>query len=145
MAKYIKREDAVFAACKVLDKFGGCKMGELCPDVGCAEVRDIVDQYICKDVVDRDEGIRIGAELAAMHGSDATSQELEKAYFDGVEEGWRKARKTGKWVVQDTAHEYCSECWKIYTVDSLFMVGVNDEPNFCPNCGARMVPEDDEA
>lgn len=60
MAKYIKREDAVFAACKVLDKFGGCKMGSLCPDVGCSEVRDIVDQYICKDVVERKTGKWVG-------------------------------------------------------------------------------------
>lgn len=39
----------------------------------------------------REEGIRIGAELAAMHGSDATSQELEKAFFDGCEVGYKKA------------------------------------------------------
>lgn len=38
-----------------------------------------------------DEGIRIGADLAAMHGSDATSQELEKAFFDGCEVGYKKA------------------------------------------------------
>ena len=45
MRRYITREDAVFAACKVLDKFGGCKMGPLCPDVGCREVRDIIDAF----------------------------------------------------------------------------------------------------
>ena len=45
MRRYITREDAVFAACKVLDKFGGCKMGPLCPDVGCCEVRDIIDTF----------------------------------------------------------------------------------------------------
>lgn len=45
MRKYLTREDAVFAACKVLDKFGGCKMGPLCPDVGCCEVRDIIDAF----------------------------------------------------------------------------------------------------
>lgn len=39
----------------------------------------------------REEGIRVGAELAAMHGSDATSQELEKAFFDGCEVGYKKA------------------------------------------------------
>lgn len=43
--RYIKREDAIFAACKILDKFGGCKMGALCPDVGCSEVRDIIDTF----------------------------------------------------------------------------------------------------
>ena len=45
MRRYITREDAVFAACKVLDKFGGCKMGPLCPDAGCCEVRDIIDTF----------------------------------------------------------------------------------------------------
>lgn len=45
MRKYLTREDAVFATCKVLDKFGGCKMGPLCPDVGCCEVRDIIDTF----------------------------------------------------------------------------------------------------
>lgn len=50
---YLKRDDAVFAACRVLDKFGGCKMGPLCPDVGCSEVRDIVDEYICQNVVEQ--------------------------------------------------------------------------------------------
>ena len=115
--RYVKRNDAVFAACQVLDKFGGCKMGPLCPDVGCAEVRDIVDQYICEDVVDRDEGIRMGAELAAMHGSDATSQELENSFWQGVEEGFRKARKIGKWMLKtfdDGYGEYqlyeCDQC-----------------------------------
>ena len=38
------------------------------------------------NVIDIDEGIKMGAELAAMHGSDATSQELEKAYFDLVKD-----------------------------------------------------------
>lgn len=38
-----------------------------------------------------DEGIRIGADLAAMHGSNATSQELEKAFFNGCEVGYKKA------------------------------------------------------
>ena len=45
MSRYIKREDAVFAACKVLHQFGGCKMGPLCPDNGCSEVRDIIDTF----------------------------------------------------------------------------------------------------
>lgn len=39
----------------------------------------------------REEGIRMGAELAAMHGSDATSEELANAFFDGCEVGYKKA------------------------------------------------------
>ena len=37
-----------------------------------------------------DYGIKIGADLAAMHGSDATSKQLEKAFFDGMEEAMKK-------------------------------------------------------
>jgi len=44
-----------------------------------------------------ERGIKEGAELAAMHGSDATSRQLEKAYFDGAEIGavraWEVAKK----------------------------------------------------
>ena len=99
------------------------------------------------DVVERDEGIRIGAELAAMHGSDATSQELEKAYFDGMEEGFRKARKTGKWVGYPECLKYmhayaddhivcsaCEECFSILDNDC-------ERFNFCPHCGADMREE----
>ena len=39
------------------------------------------------DVLPRDEAIKMGAELAAMHGSDATSQQLEEVYLKGVEYG----------------------------------------------------------
>ena len=53
MRRYITREDAVFAACKVLDKFGGCKMGPLCPDVGCSEVRDIIDTFQMIEIPDK--------------------------------------------------------------------------------------------
>jgi len=50
MDKYISKSDAVFAACRVLEKFGGCTMGPFCPDSGCKEVRDIIDQQPAADV-----------------------------------------------------------------------------------------------
>ena len=98
------------------------------------------------DVIERDEWIRMGAELAAMHGSDATSQELEKAYFNGVEEGLRKARKTGKWIlVKDWSNEVV-ECGEKYWVCSLCGCGSDSydttyHTSFCPNCGADMREE----
>ena len=66
MSRYIKREDAVFAACKVLDKFGGCKMGALCPDVGCVEVRDIIDTFNMIEIPDQ-HGRLIDADALAEH------------------------------------------------------------------------------
>lgn len=51
---------------------------------------DIIDNFPAADVITRDEGIRLWAELAAMHGSDATSQDLEKAYWRGFEDAMQK-------------------------------------------------------
>ena len=50
MDEYIKKSDAVFCACKVLDKFGGCTMGAFCPDSGCREVREEFDKLPAADV-----------------------------------------------------------------------------------------------
>lgn len=90
-----------------------------------------------------DQGVKDGAALAAMHGSDATSQELAEQYFKGMEEGYKKGRegyiKKGQWVTLDTASEICTCCEKIFSISSLFMMGGNDEPPYCPNCGAEMI------
>lgn len=50
MPEYITKSDAVFCACKVLDKFGGCTMGAFCPDSGCREVREEFDKLPAADV-----------------------------------------------------------------------------------------------
>jgi len=52
MAEYITKSDAVFAACKVLDAFGGCHMGPFCPDSGCREVREVFEDVPAADVVE---------------------------------------------------------------------------------------------
>ena len=46
--------------------------------------------------------------------------------------------KHGHWIVIDAGSEKCSECSMIYSIDALFLVGINDEPDYCPNCGAKM-------
>ena len=47
-------------------------------------------------------------------------------------------RPTGEWVIDDAHTEHCSVCGHTFYTSALFAVGGNDEPNFCPNCGARM-------
>lgn len=88
------------------------------------------------DVLPRDEAIKMGAELAAMHGATPEQQQLEEAYLKGVEDGMtrRNVRPVvrGKWTRIDyepCGHDYkCSVCgWN------------NDMPTlYCPNCGAMM-------
>ena len=48
-----------------------------------------------------DEGIKAGAELAAMHGSDATSQQLEKSFWEGVDVGAEKGWEAARMVILD--------------------------------------------
>lgn len=85
------------------------------------------------NVIDIDEGIKMGAELAAMHGSGATSQELEKAYFDGMEEGYKIGHsgfeKRSQWMNM-MGHLYCMACG--YKASPILT-------NYCPNCGSLMM------
>ena len=88
------------------------------------------------NVVDLDEGLLMGAQLAAMHGSDATSWQLEQAFFDGVEEGIKKRNVRpvvyGRNVSDFPSLFECSVCGWCCN-DTL---PGDSEYNFCPNCGA---------
>lgn len=44
----------------------------------------------------------------------------------------------GKWINPSPDSEMCSACEVRFLISSLFAVGGNEEPNFCPNCGAMM-------
>lgn len=44
----------------------------------------------------------------------------------------------GEWVNPRHDSEMCSCCGTRFYISALFAVGGNDEPNFCPNCGAEM-------
>lgn len=134
MAEYIKREDVIETIREeVQEQISRIGMHQL-HIVDMLKVEDAVNRIQSADAVERDEGIRMGAELAAMHGSDATSRELEKAYLDGVEEGIKKAeskRKTEKWITVKYPLYECSLCGAVYQ-------DVGYGFNFCPNCGADM-------
>ena len=113
------------------------------------------------DMLPRDEGIKLGAELAAMHGATPEQQQLEEAYLKGVEYGmtrrdvrpvvrgrWVKAR--GSWCTPggDPVWE-CSECGKgqhVYGIEhGSYGADVADgQWVTCPNCGAEMRKDTDE-
>ena len=132
MAEYIKREDVLELA----------KRGFIVGNSNYSSVVSFINDVPSADVVERDEGIRMGAELAAMHGSDATSQDLEKAFWTGYEEAMKKRDVRpvvhGKWEEEDSASNRwafrCSVC-KSGPVGFKF--------RFCPNCGADMRGDDD--
>ena len=44
----------------------------------------------------------------------------------------------GRWINQRADSEMCSACGVRFYISALFAVGGNDEPNYCPNCGADM-------
>ena len=144
MTDYVKRSDVINYVCQF------CKdqhADELCDEWDICQLFTRISNVPSADVVERDEGIKIGAALAAMHGSDATSQDLEKAYFKGVEEGYKKGRsgfeKRGRILTNEFGYESCSVC--NYGL-MLFITDENNilrKPNYCPNCGAKMENIDD--
>ena len=54
--------------------------------------RYLIENIPAADVLSRDEGIKLGAELAAMHGATPEQQQLEEAYLKGVEYGMTRRR-----------------------------------------------------
>lgn len=52
---------------------------------------------------------------------------------------WREYNYPGQECV------YCSACKTEYYPDDLIVIGVNDYPYYCPNCGAKMDLEGEEA
>jgi hypothetical protein len=77
MKEYIEREAAINAVL----------VGDIDKNFPCMDIAARLHDIPAADVLPRDEAIKMGAELAAMHGSDATSQQLEEAYLKGVEYG----------------------------------------------------------
>ena len=130
MAEYIEREAALSAQNKSMN---------------LSECRKRLERIPAADVLPRDEAIRMGAELAAMHGSDATSQQLEEAYLEGVEYGMtrRDVRpvKRGRWELDSDPGEpwryVCNICGE-KTKDTVMG---KPRANYCPNCGADMREE----
>ena len=127
---------------------------EVLDSCSCWYAHDRMEMIPAADVIDanasdaiRDEGIKIGAELAAMHGSDATTQELEKEYWHGYEDAMQrrdiKPVVHGKWVLKtfdDGYGEYqlyeCNLCGAV--------TAQRKSKNYCHNCGAKMESEGEQ-
>ena len=144
MTDYVKRSDVINYVCQF------CKdqhADELCDQWDVCQLFTRINNVPAADVVERDEGIKIGAALAAMHGSDATSQDLAEAYFEGMEEGYKKGRngfeKCGMWLWNShNGFSYCSCCDAISPHEDQYGEYC-DRPKYCPNCGAKMENIDD--
>lgn len=143
--KYVNREDVIKAIKMQIENHPISPMDKMWnAALSCAIGQ--VETIPSSDVIKLDEGIKIGAELAAMHGSDTTSQELEKAFFEGIEEGYKKGlseRKHGKWIYQfheDEVGVTCSECegYAESFAKWIYDEGFRVKHNYCPNCGAIM-------
>lgn len=144
MAEYIDRDNAIELLSQPI-VMSMCLSVDECHN---KRAQRRIDRYLIEnipaaDVVGRDEGIRIGAELAAMHGSDATSQDLEEAYWTGYEEAMKKCDVRpvvrARWITPPKNRDYAHmidyyECPLCGFIEDYSV-------NFCPNCGARM--EDD--
>ena len=127
---------------------------------GLVVAKNLIFNLPAADVVSRDEGIKMGAELAAMHGATPEQQQLEEAYLKGFAYGMarRNVRPVvrGKWVEArgiwctpggDPVWE-CSECGKgrhVYGIEhgSYGADVANGQWVACPNCGAVMEEADD--
>ena len=99
--KYIEREAAIDAC------FNGWNNNAH----DCAEnIRKIP----AADVLPRDEGIKLGAEIAAMHGATPEQQQLEEAYLKGVEYGMTRRDVRPVVLCRDCIHYEMGACLKIY-------------------------------
>ena len=108
------------------------------------DIRAALESIPIANVATIDEGIKMGIGLAAMHRSDATSKDLEEAYFEGLEEGMRRRDVRpalyGKWTLNKDGSGKCSRCGQIqYNCWDL-----DNWDNFCHSCGADMRGEVDE-
>ena len=71
---------------------------------------------------------------------EATEQAYKNGYKQGYEDGKRAAAEVvhGRW--EDDHGRYVCSCCHIRFTDELVWIAHPDccEPNYCPNCGAKM-------
>ena len=122
MSDYIKRENAT----KVITR----KHDEI---LSVAEAIEDLDEIPSADVVSRED----------YEGLQLVCKDYEEALKDAVDELEESDRKRGEIIANEFGNESCSVCHYGLV---LFITDENNaliKPNFCPNCGARMVTDDD--
>lgn len=126
MTEYIKRED-------LLDLYdlGGLEVenAKVPLNVVIQNIKDMPSA----DVVSRED----------YEGLELVCKNYEDALKDAVEELEKSDLKRGKIITNEFGNESCSVCHYGLV---LFITDENNaliKPNFCPNCGARMVTDDD--
>jgi endogenous inhibitor of DNA gyrase (YacG/DUF329 family) len=61
--------------------------------------------------------------------SDIVNDEVEQAFREGLEQGYKKAKGTAQWVISsDGYYPYCSECG----------YRPKEMTRYCPDCGRMM-------
>ena len=109
MTEYIDRAEVL----SLVDK------GYLVSNRNYDKVRGLIESIPAADVVKRDCFDRILAE-----------NDMLRSTLVPV--------RHGKWINQRADSEMCSACGTRFYISALFAVGGNDEPPYCPLCGARM-------
>lgn len=77
-------------------------------------------------------------EIISCNGNYKMALKLLLDKIEGLPAADVQEIKHGRWIDQRADSEVCSVCGSRFYISALFIVGINDEPNFCPNCGADM-------
>ncbi len=77
-------------------------------------------------------------EIISCNGNYKVALKLLLDKIEGLPAADVREVKRGHWMNQRADSEMCSACGSRFYISALFAVGINDEPNFCPNCGADM-------
>lgn len=102
-----------------------------------------VDEYAKKLLIKKHEVIKarlLTGDEVAKHMWDSVVNTMNECcvILESMPTADVRENVKGEWIVDDPRSEHCSNCGHEYYITSLFMVGINDEPPFCPNCGADM-------
>lgn len=91
-----------------------------------------------------EEAIRMLVRIKERINFEVTDAQGKMDALNMAIEALGQKEKTGHWIMEDmfdgdVAYYRCSECNELFWIES--GTPKDNEYNFCPNCGARMVSE----